>query len=182
VLACAATFAVSIVVERRQQTLLRMHAAPIAATHILAGKSLACMITTLVVTSGLVILGVVAFGVRVSQPLLLAITMLCIAACFVGLMMGLSVLGKTEQSASGLAWMILLLMAMFGGGMIPLFIMPKLLQTLSHLSPIKWAILAIEGCIWRQFSAGELLLPWTVLLAVGAACFLVGLRFFRWQQ
>ena len=94
----------------------------------------------------------------------------------------LSVLGKTEQSAGGIGWAVLLVMAMLGGGMIPLFIMPGWMQTLSHVSPVKWSILAMEGAIWRGFSFGEMMLPCGILLGVGLACFAIGVRAFSWTQ
>jgi len=181
-LACSAMFAVSWVAERRRQTLFRMMAAPVGPAHILAGKVLACWLATLAVCSALTGLGVAAFHLGVDSPALLLITILCISLCFVGIMMGLSVLGRTERSASGLAWMILLLMAMVGGGMMPLFIMPPLLQAIGTISPIKWSILAIEGCIWRGFSARELLVPWLILLGFALAGFAIGLVGFRYRQ
>ena len=48
-----------------------------------------------------------------------------------------------------------MLMAMFGGGMIPLVFMPKFMQTLSNFSPAKWSVLALEGAIWRGFTLGR---------------------------
>jgi ABC-2 type transport system permease protein len=110
-------------------------------------------------------------------PLIFAISI-----AFVGIMMFLSVLGKTEQSAGGIGWAILLVMAMLGGGMIPLFAMPSWMKIVSDISPVKWAILAMEGAVWRQFSFQEMLLPCGILLAVGVATFAVGVRAFRWME
>ena len=67
-------------------------------------------------------------------------------------MMLISTLGRTEQSASGAGWAILLVMAMLGGGMVPLFVMPAWMATASNVSPVKWAILALEGALWRGFT------------------------------
>ena len=89
-------------------------------------------------------------------------------------------LGKTERSAAGIGWAVLIVMAMIGGGMIPLFVMPAWMQTMSHASPVKWSILAMEGAIWRNFSLAELALPCGILLAVGVVCFAIGTHAFRW--
>ncbi|HRP62893.1 MAG TPA: ABC transporter permease, partial [Phycisphaerales bacterium] len=94
----------------------------------------------------------------------------------------LSVLGKTEAAAGGIGWAVLLVMAMLGGGMVPLFLMPGWMQSISHISPVKWAVLALEGAIWRGFSPAEMLLPCAVLLGVGAGGFLLGSRLFRWSE
>ncbi len=95
-------------------------------------------------------------------------------------MMLFSVLGKTEQSAGAIGWIALMLMAMLGGGMLPLFMMPSWLLKVSHISPVKWSILAMEGAIWRNFSPGEMVLPCLILLTFGALSFVLGVRALRW--
>jgi ABC-2 type transport system permease protein len=68
---------------------------------------------------------------------------------------------------------------MFGGGMIPLIAMPEWMQTGSYLSPARWAVVALEGAIWRDFTPTEMLQPCSILLAVGGVSFALGLRRFR---
>ncbi len=63
---------------------------------------------------------------------------------------------------------------MFGGGMIPLAFMPEMMRPLSHLSPVKWSILALEGAIWRDFSWTEILFPCAVLIVIGCCGFALG--------
>ena len=60
--------------------------------------------------------------------------------------------------------------------------MPPWMQTLSNVSPVKWAILALEGAIWRGFSLGEMALPCGILLGVGVVFFAGGVRAFRWME
>jgi ABC-2 type transport system permease protein len=81
-----------------------------------------------------------------------------------------------------MTWAVLLIISMIGGGMLPLFFMPAWLQRVSHISPVKWSILAMEGAIWRHFSFMEAALPCLILLAVGIVFFFVGVRFFRWSE
>ncbi len=182
VMGCAAAFGISLVTERTKGTLLRLRIAPIARSHILAGKSLACLFTTVAVIVALLLVAFAAFGVRPDSWVLLSASIVSIAICFVGIMMFLSILGKTEQSAGGIGWAVLMVMAMIGGGMIPLFVMPGWLRSLSHVSPVKWSILSLEGAIWRNFSAAEMALPCGILVAVGAVCFVVGIRAFAWTE
>jgi len=94
-------------------------------------------------------------------------------------MMTVAVLGKTEQAAGGLGWAIMMPLTMFGGGMVPLFVMPAWMQAVSNVSPVKWGILALEGATWRGFSAAEMALPIGVLVLVGLAGFALGVRLFR---
>ncbi len=182
IIGSVAAFGISIVTERTHGTLIRLRSAPIDPRQILAGKALACFLTTVSLACVLFTLGRLAFGVRPSSLALLASSIICAALGFVGIMMFLSVLGRTERAASGMSWAILTIMSMLGGGMVPLFVMPSWMQSLSHLSPIKWAILAMEGALWRGFSWQEMALPCGILVAIGAVCFMVGIRAFRWSE
>jgi ABC-2 type transport system permease protein len=171
---CCASFAVSIVSERTKGTFLRLRLAPISRTQILAGKGLACFTASVLVSVLLLAIASAIFNVRITNPIGLAVALCAGAFCFVGLMMLISVLGRTEQAVGGAGWAILLIMSMTGGGMIPLFVMPGWMQTVSNFSAVKWGILAIEGAIWRQFTFSEMLFPVTVLMVVGLVAFSVG--------
>ena len=173
-LGVSAGFGISLVQERVGGTLRRLRVAPISRADVLLGKALACYITTLAASWFVLLLGVVVFGVRPTSVPLLIMGVACAGVCFTGLMMLLSVLGKTEQAASGIGWGALMLLAMFGGAMVPLFIMPGWMQSLASFSPVKWAVLAIEGPLWRGFGIGEMLMPCGILLGVGAATFGIG--------
>jgi ABC-2 type transport system permease protein len=173
VLACAAGFAITIVRERKQGTFLRLRIAPVTRGQLVAGKATACFVAVIAVIAVVVALGT-ALGMRPLSPGLLALAAVCIAFCFVGIMMLMSVVGKTEEAVSGAAWGANMFMAMFGGGMVPLIFMPGFMRVLSNFSPVKWSVLALEGAIWRGFTLTEMLLPCFVLVAVGAVCLAVG--------
>lgn len=176
---CTAAFAVSIVSERTRGTLLRLRLAPLSRGQILAGKGLACFIFCISVCCLLLLIAKFIFGVRTPNPTLLILSVFSAGICFVGLMMLISVLGKTEQAVGGAGWAILLVMSMSGGGMVPLMFMPKWMLTISHLSPVKWGILSLEGAIWRGFSFAEMTLPLGILISVGIVAFSAGVVIFR---
>jgi ABC-2 type transport system permease protein len=174
VMGCAAGFGVSLVTERTGGTMTRLRVAPIGRWHIVLGKALACLITTLAVSTVLLLLAWLVFGVRPVAPAMLVLAVLAVALCFVGIMMLLAVVGRTEAAASGIGWACLLTLAMIGGGAIPLAFMPPWLREVGHVSPVKWGILAIEGGLWRGLTPTEMLLPIGVLLGIGAATFTIG--------
>ena len=123
------------------------------------------------------LLGVaLAFGVRPTSYAMLALAGVSAAICFVGFMMLVASLGKTEQTASGAGWAILMPLSMIGGAMVPTFVMPSWVQSISFISPIRWTMLAIEGGVWRNFSIAEMATPCAVLIGVGLACFAIGTR------
>lgn len=173
------TFAISIVKERQQGTFARLLASPMSFGEILLGKGLACFTGCVLVSAALLLVGKLFFGIRIDSPPLMALALLCIGYCLVGIMMFLSVLGKTEQAVSGSAWGVLMIFAMLGGGMVPVFMMPGWMQSASSASPLKWAVVSIEGAVWRGFSISDAMLPCGILLAVGTIAFFLGVRVLR---
>ncbi len=179
ILGCVMTFGIGIVSERTRGTMVRLQMSPLTRVHLLAGKAVACFTAILIVEAGLFAFGRVCFHVRPASWGLLILAGLAVAIAFVGIMMLTSTLGKTEQAAAGAGWAVMMPLAMLGGGMVPLFVMPGWMVTASNLSPVKWAILAMEGAIWRGFSLREMLLPCGILVFVGVVCFAIGTRTFR---
>ena len=146
------SFGISLVTERTHGTLVRLRMAPLTSAQILGGKALSCFTSILFVEVMLLggRAGASACGRR-RMPIL-ALAGLSAAICFVGFMMLVASLGKTEQTASGAAWAILMPLSMIGGAMVPTFVMPAWMQSISFISPIRWTMLAIEGGVWRNFS------------------------------
>lgn len=175
---CAMSFGISLVTERTHGTLVRLRMAPLTNAQILGGKALSCFSAMLCVE--LMLLGVaIGFGVRPTSYAMLALAGLSAAICFVGFMMLVASLGKTEQTASGAGWAILMPLSMIGGAMVPTFVMPAWVQSISFISPIRWTMLAIEGGVWRNFSIAEMATPCAILITVGLACFALGTRGLR---
>lgn len=170
------SFAVSIVYERITGTFLRLRLAPIGRAQVLAGKGVAAFLASLVAVSVVLLLGVALFGVRVSNPLLLAAAIASSAFCFTGVMMIVASLGRTPASVSGAGWAVMMVMSMTGGGMVPLIAMPAWMQRVSDFSLVKYAVLSVEGAVWRGFGWGEMLPVLGVLLLSGLAGVAIGTR------
>ena len=167
VLGVLMSFATSLATERSEGTWLRLRAAPVRGWHLLAGKGLACGLAMLLALNALAGVGAVAFGIR-PDWLLLELAFVAGAFCFTALMMVFAMLARSVRAASGIAWAVLMPMAMLGGAMIPLFAMPGWMQAASNASPVKWLLLAIEGAVWRGFSLLEMLPALGVLVGVGS--------------
>ena len=130
--------------EREDGTLLRLRIAPITRVHILGGKAGACFLANVVVIALLLTLGRFVFGVRLESPLLLSTALVCTSLSFVGIMMLLSTLGRTEEAVAGSSWGTLLILGMIGGAMVPRFVMPQVLQTVGLVTPHAWALDALS--------------------------------------
>lgn len=176
VFGCVMAFGTTFVSERVRGTLVRLQVSPLTRGQVLAGKSLAALIAIFIVECLLLVLGVGAFGVRPESWGWLLLAIACTSAAFVGIILLLASMAHTEHGIGGMGPAVMMPMFMLGGAMIPLMMMPPWLAGLSRLSPVRWAILALEGAIWRGFGPAEMLLPCAILLAVAAVTFVIGAK------
>jgi ABC-2 type transport system permease protein len=176
IIGCTMSFAMSLATERNQGTMTRLRMSPAPPRTLLLGKAIACYATILIVEAMLVTIGTLGLGLSIASPVLFVLAALIAPLAFVGIMMLIASMLRSEQAGGGVGWAIMMPLAMIGGTMIPLIAMPPWLLTISNISPMKWAILAYEGAIWRGFTAGDMLLPFAILLTVGLITFGLGAR------
>ncbi|NEX20729.1 ABC transporter permease [Thiorhodococcus mannitoliphagus] len=172
----------TILTERQSGVALRLTAMPVSPISLLAGKMFAylgvCVVQfILIALVGIYLfphLGLQAFSLPINPlSLLLPVCASSLAACGFGVCLG-SVCRSYEQ-ASTLGATIVVAAAAMGGIMVPVYAMPPLMQQLSILSPLSWAItcfsdLLIRGNPWEStlpdlgrlvaFSAVMLIISW----------------------
>lgn len=175
-------FALSLVIERREGTLTRLRVAPVPAYTVIAGKALAAFIMMIAVTTLLLVVVRLVFGVVPTSTPLLVVSVCIVGFAFVGAMMLIASSGKTESQVSGIGWGSMIVLAMIGGAMVPRIAMPEWLQSVGMVSPIRWGIDAIEGPLWRGLGPADLWLSWVLLLALGCVGLLLGSRAFDRQS
>lgn len=164
---CAGAFAAASMAERRSGTHLRLCAAPIRLHTLLVGKLIAVIVACTIDATLLVGVARLLFDVRIERFSALPLAIGACAVCFGGITVLLGVLGRTEQAVGGASWATLLLMAMIGGAMVPISVMPEWMRTLSSASPVKWGIQALEGATFRGLPTRELMPALLSLLAFG---------------
>ncbi|MDX2118472.1 MAG: ABC transporter permease [Planctomycetota bacterium] len=171
---CVAAFGTALASERQRGTLLRLSTAPVSRGSIIVGKALGCFIACVSVQALLLAMSIVVFGVVVSSWLVMLVAIVFSSLGFVGIMMALAGLSRSEAGAGGIGRAIVIILAMIGGGTIPLFVLPESIQRISGVSPFKWALIAFEGGLWRQFSMQDMLVPCVALVGFGVVGFVVG--------
>ncbi len=180
---CTMAFGISLAEERTKGTLLRLTTSPLSRSQILLGKAVGCFIACVAVQTMLILMALLPpFRVHVTSPVAMVAGVLLCGLGFTGVMMLLAGLSRTESAAQGIGRAVMLVLALIGGGSMPLFLLPKVVQTISGISPFKWATLLIEGGLWRNFSAGDMLLPGGVMVVIGVAGYAIGASLFRWQE
>ncbi len=173
---CFGAFAASLVTERARGTLDRLRLAPITAFHLISGKAIACLVAGLLVQALVFAVAVTFFGSQIAQPAMLIVACFASSFAFAGLAMALAAFCRTEAEANGAGRGAILILALIGGGTIPLFFMPPFLRTLSYGSPFRWAVAAIEGPFWRDTPVSEQVVPLVVLIATGFLGWIIGAR------
>ena len=172
-------FAMGLVNERTRGTLVRLRMAPLSRGQILGAKAGAALIAIIAIATIVLALGALVFGLRPSSLPLLALAVVSAATGLTGIMLVISAAGTTARAVSGLGWAIMMTLSMTGGAMIPLFAMPSWMQTASMASPVRWAILGLEGAIWRGFTPAQMLAPCGILLGLGLGGFALGTKLLR---
>jgi len=176
---CVTAFVSTLAHDRQRGTLVRLLSSPVSRWQVVGGKALAGFLSCMLVQWVLIGLFAAVFSVRLHNPPMLIVATIASAFAFVGVMMFLSVIGRSGEGSAGFGRAVILVMAMIGGGTIPIFFMPKFMQAVSSASPFKWAVLAIEGALWRGLTPQEMLFPLTVLVGIGVVGFLLGVMMFR---
>jgi ABC-type multidrug transport system permease subunit len=178
------------VTERRQGTLKRLRAAPLAGWQVLLGKLLPCFVLSVGQGVFLLLAGRLLFGLRWGPPswpwwqqaawLLPVVLATSLAA--MGLALLVAALARTEIQVAIYGALPVLVLSLVGGCVLPRELMPEQTQALALLTPQGWALEAyrellgataqnlpdlstvLHACgVLGAFGAGFLALAWGLL-------------------
>lgn len=137
--------ATSVVRERERGTIEQLIVTPIRSWELVVGKILPYVILSLFDTLEVLAVGHFWFGVPIRGSLLLII-LLSILFLFTGLGIGLfaSTIANTQQEAMLTVFMTLLPSIFLGGFFFPIANMPKVLQWISYILPLRYFLVIIR--------------------------------------
>lgn len=133
--------------ERREGTLTRLMTMPVTNGSLLLGKVFAYLTICLVQFGLMLAVGrfiLPLFGTPVlelgSAPLALLVVAVsaALAACGYGILVG--VLARSYDQASTFGAVSVVIAAALGGVMVPVYVMPRAMQSLSVISPLGWGL------------------------------------------
>jgi ABC-2 type transport system permease protein len=170
----------SILREDEEGTLARLFTTPTDRTLILAGKFVAVFITVILQGLVLMVAGHYAFGINwgVFSGVALALTGQVIAATGLGVLL-IAFVKSTRQGGPVLGGGLTAL-GMLGG----LFTanmpnaMPAAMNTIANFTPQGWVLKTWKMVMDGQ-SAGDLLIPFAVMVGMGVVMFVIGAMMFR---
>ncbi|MES2854678.1 MAG: ABC transporter permease [Bdellovibrionota bacterium] len=109
------------------------------------------------------------------------VTLVCsLAATSYGLMV--ACVARTAEQASAIGALSVVILAVMGGVMIPRFVMPDFMQTVSMISPLYWGLEAYHDVILRQATFAVTAIKLGVLVLFSAICMTVAVLRFRWSE
>jgi ABC-2 type transport system permease protein len=176
------TLASSFLQEKRDGTFQRILAAPLSKTALLIGKLLPYYLVNLIQIGLMFCIGVVVFGIKLGNLPALVIVSLALAAAANGLGLLVAALGKTEAQVNGLSVLLAITLSALGGMMVPTFIMPNLMKTLSLFTPHAWALAGYHDIIIRGLGTKDVLTKMLVLLGFASFFFVIALWRFRFDK
>lgn len=137
----------SLIRERQSGTLARLLAMPVSPFTILSGKIIAYVIICLIQFFLILVVGktllpllgtpVLHMGQSISGIILITLCS-ALAACGYGILIG--TLARTYEQASMFGAVSVVIAAALGGIMVPIYVMPKLMQNISLFSPLSWGL------------------------------------------
>jgi ABC-2 type transport system permease protein len=176
------TLASSFLQEKKDGTFQRILAAPLYKTALLIGKLLPYYLVNLIQIALMFCIGVVVFGIKLGYLPAVAIISFALAAAANGLGLLVAALGKTEAQVSGLSVLLAITLSALGGMMVPTFIMPDLMKTLSLFTPHAWALAGYHDVIIRGLGVKDILTKMLVLFGFASLFFAMALWRFRFDE
>ena len=173
------TLASSFSREKQDGTFQRILAAPLSKTTLLIGKLLPYYLVNLIQIGLMFAVGRVMFDIRLGNLPALVILSFALAAAANGLGLMVAAIGKTEAQIHGLSILLAIILSALGGMMVPAFVMPNWMSSLSLVTPHAWALSGYHDVMIRGLGLGQVLPEVTVLVCFASFFFLIALWRFR---
>ena len=170
----------SILEEKENGTINRLLYSPLKGSTILYGKMLFAFFISILQLTAMFLFAWLIFNMDLSvniPGLILMIIATSFAVSSIGIF--LAAIAKTRQQAQNLSTIIILVMSAIGGSMIPLFIMPSILQKIALLSVNYWGIQGFYDLFWRVLPLQDILPKIAILISIGIIMTVASTRLFK---
>lgn len=166
--------------EKDAGTLKRLLYSPIKPIDILFGKMGASLILSILQLVVMFIFSWLVFGLPIFKDVTSLILMILTTAFAVSSFgIFLVAIAKSRQQLQGLSTIIILVMSAIGGSMIPLFVMPEIMQKIAVVSLNYWGIQGFYDIFWRNLPLSDILSKMGVLVGIGLVMTFISIRLFK---
>jgi len=155
---------INMVNEKNQGTFVRLRTHPVSYATVLSGKALVFLAVSLIQFTLMLLVGIYLFpllglpqlDVSGRLPLLFVVAFFAgLAAVGLGLLLG--TIAKSQEQSAPFGATFVVILAAIGGVWVPVFAMPKFMQSLSNLSPMNWGLNAFYDVFLRNVGFSEIL-------------------------
>ena len=172
--------AASVSQEREIGTLDGMLSAPTSRLSIILGKSFAQVVRGLLQAGITLLLAVVVFGITINgSPLLLVLLLILTVFSFIGLGMLVSALASQQQTATTIMMTLTMPMMFLSGAFFPIEQMPTVMQWISRVLPLTYAVDAVRKCMVLGTGISGMMTEILVMLGFGVAFMIIAIPVFR---
>jgi len=173
----------SLLDEKQDGMLKKLLCSPIPSDHILFGKLIFANIISIIQLIIMFVYAWLVFGLNITHHLTsLALMIFTIAFACSGFGVVLASFAKTRQQVQGLSTIIVLVMSGIGGSMIPIFVMPDILQKIAVLSVNYWGIQGIYDIFWKHVPLTDFTFLSKVVVLIGIGIILNSLALFLFKR
>jgi ABC-2 type transport system permease protein len=187
------SLAISIAIERDDGTLKRLRGTPMPPTSYFLGKIGLVLVTSLIQTAILLVIGALAFDLELptSPALWLRFGWVFVLGTTAGTVLGIaySSLARSSQSASAVVSPVVIVLQFISGVFFVFTDLPGWMQTIGSIFPLKWLAQGMRSVFlppsfeaaeasgsWQLWQTALILALWTIVGLV------LCLRTFRWQR
>ena len=155
---------INIVKEKGQGTQIRLLTNPVPYYVVIAGKTITYLLICMIQFYLMVLVGMYLFP-YLSLPtldldgkfFLMSVVALFSGLAAIGFGILLGTIAKTQEQSAPFGATSVVILAAIGGVWVPVFAMPKVMQVISHISPMNWGLNAFYDVLLRKADAVEIL-------------------------
>lgn len=165
--------------ERESGTLAGILMSPISRLSIILGKTISHTIRNLLQGGITIAILILVFGITIrGDPLLIASILIIGTISFLGLGIVATSIAKEQESAQLVIGLLQFPMMFLSGVLFPIEQMPTVLQTVSKVLPLTYAVEALRKVMILGAGIDAILLPLTVLIILGIVTMTIGVPLF----
>ena len=166
--------------EKEEGTLKKLLCSPSQANTILFGKMIATIVVSVLQLTVMFIFTWIVFGldILIDVPSLILMILTTAFAC-AGFGIFIASIAKSRKQVESYSTLIILVMSAIVGSMIPIFIMPAIMQKIAILSVNYWSIQGFYDIYWRHLPILDVSVRAAVLLGIGLLMIIISVRNFK---
>jgi ABC-2 type transport system permease protein len=173
---------IGFVSEREKGVYRRLALTPLKRQTIIGGQMLHNYAIIIVQTLLLLVIGVIAFNIKITGNMLLFWLVLTVGAVsFMSIGFALTGLAKTYRSAMPINQIFYFILMFLGGVFFPNNMLPKFLGHIANILPSTHMNDALRAIFYQGAGFGDIWQHLLVLVGWSVVCLVISIRFFRWE-